>query len=232
MTRSVRASGGCRRFLASAIALVVALTGCGGDDSSSSAPTTVTTAAASPSGATSTIVTSTSSSTHGRATATTGARATSTTMPAATSTTGATMTTTTASRTPASALGFGEIAFTIGTSGQRCALLAETDQQHARGLMGRSDLAGYDAMIFRFAADTTGAFYMRNVPVGLSIAWFAADGRFVSSTDMAPCGDRPDCPTYGPAGPYRFAIEVLQGGLEPLGATAGSVLTLGGACSP
>jgi uncharacterized membrane protein (UPF0127 family) len=98
--------------------------------------------------------------------------------------------------------------------------------------MGRRDLAGYDAMIFRFASDTTGAFYMRDVPVGLSIAWYESDGSFVSSTNMAPCADVPDCPTYGPAGPYRYAIEVLQGGLEPLGATAGSVLTLGGDCRP
>ena len=111
-----------------------------------------------------------------------------------------------------------------------CALLAETAQQRARGLMGRRDLAGYDAMLFRFEADTTGQFYMRNVPVPLSIAWFAADGRFVSSADMAPCPDMDGCPTYGASGPYRFAVEVLQGGLGSLGIGNGSVLTVNGAC--
>ena len=96
--------------------------------------------------------------------------------------------------------------------------------------MGRRDLAGYDAMVFRFAADTTSEFYMRNVPVSLSIAWFAADGRYVSSTDMAPCPDMPGCPTYGASGPYRYALEVLQGGLGALGIGDGSVLSVAGAC--
>ena len=96
--------------------------------------------------------------------------------------------------------------------------------------MGRRDLSGYDAMVFRFDVDGTGGFYMRNVPVGLSIAWFTAEGRFVSSTDMAPCPDREGCPTYVPAGPYRIAVEVLEGGLGRLGIGEGSVLTVGGAC--
>lgn len=141
---------------------------------------------------------------------------------------------TTAPRRDAAALGFGEVAFTVTPSGGSaaafCALLAETATQQARGLMGRRDLAGYDAMVFRFAEDTTSQFYMRNVPVPLSIAWFAADGRFVSSTDMAPCPDRDGCPLYGAAGPYRFALEVLEGGLPRLGIGEGSVLKVGGSC--
>ena len=118
------------------------------------------------------------------------------------------------------------------TAAERCALLADDERQHARGLMGFRDLAGYDGMIFRFAFDTSGPFYMRNVPVGLSIAWFTAEGRFVSSTDMAPCPDQDGCPTYAPAGRYRFALEVLQGGLGRLGVSEGSMLIVGGPCRP
>lgn len=155
-----------------------------------------------------------------------------------TTTTAATTTSAVAPRQSAARLGYGEIAFTIGPAGgpaagaaQRCALLAETDQQQAKGLMGRRDLAGYDAMVFRFAFDGIGAFYMRNVPVGLSIAWFASNGRFVSSTAMSPCPDQEGCPTYAPTGPYRFAVEVLEGGLGRLGIGEGSVLSLGGPCA-
>jgi len=131
--------------------------------------------------------------------------------------------------------GFGETAIQVvpaggGTAGQYCALLASTEEQRAKGLMGRRDLAGFDAMVFVFDADSEGGFFMRNVPVGLSIAWFGADGRFVSATDMASCPDRDDCPTYPPARPYRQAIEVLQGDLAKLGIGEGSVLTVGGAC--
>ena len=42
--------------------------------------------------------------------------------------------------------------------------------------MGRKDLSGYDGMIFRWAQDVQLSFWMRTVPTGLSIAWFASDG--------------------------------------------------------
>ena len=212
---------GRRLIVVVLVALVTAGAACGGDSSTSSAPLT---AATSTSSAPTTIATSTPSSTP--------APPSSTPAPSVTTGTGA-------PRQPASALGFGAIAFSVARVGTRpatapeyCALLAESAQQQARGLMGFRDLAGYDGMIFRFASDTTGPFYMRNVPVGLSIAWFEADGRFVSSTDMAPCPDQEGCPTYAPAGPYRLALEVLEGGLGRLGVGEGSVLTVGGPCRP
>lgn len=133
--------------------------------------------------------------------------------------------------------GFGQVAFRIRpgpgtgvTSAQYCALLAESPDQVARGLMNRRDLAGYDAMVFRFRDDSTSPFYMRNVPMALSVAWFDAAGRFVSSADMAPCGNREDCPLYSPARPYRFALEVPRGGLSRLGVGPGAVLDVGGSC--
>ena len=137
--------------------------------------------------------------------------------------------------TLAGVAGFGETAFQVtpaggGTAGQFCALLADTEEQRAKGLMGRRDLAGYDAMVFVFDDDATDGFFMRNVPVGLSIAWFGADGRFVSAADMAPCPDQDGCPSYAPPAPYRQAVEVLQGDLAELGISEGAVLTVGGAC--
>lgn len=134
--------------------------------------------------------------------------------------------------------GFGEVAFRVQPAEGGsvvtafCALLAATDAQRARGLMEVTDLAGYDGMVFQFPRSTTSAFFMRNTPMPLSIAWFAADGRFISSADMDPCPDRDGCPTYSPAAPYRFALEVPRGQLARLGIRAGSVLQLGGRCSP
>jgi len=132
--------------------------------------------------------------------------------------------------------GFGEVSFTVRpagaaapSAGPYCALLAETTAQVQRGLMGRSDLAGYDGMVFRFPEDSSAGFYMQDVPVPLTVAWFDAQGRFVSSADMATCPDV-NCPTYRPAGPYRFALEVLSGGLGRLAVGPGSVLEVDGAC--
>jgi uncharacterized membrane protein (UPF0127 family) len=128
--------------------------------------------------------------------------------------------------------GFGEIAYTVrGISAVRCALLADTEPQRQQGLMNRTDLAGHDGMLFRFPADTTVSFYMKDTLLPLSIAWFGADGRFVSATDMDPCLGRGDnCPLYPAARPYRYALEVPRGGLAGLGIGPGSTLTLKGAC--
>jgi uncharacterized membrane protein (UPF0127 family) len=134
--------------------------------------------------------------------------------------------------------GFGEISYRVDVTGVpfgsggsvsavRCALLAATSEQHSQGLMGRTDLAGYDGMLFRFDDDTQTSFYMKDTLIPLSIAWFDAEGRFMSTTDMPPCGDEPVCPTYGPDEPYRYALEVPQGGLEPLGIGPGARLLIG-----
>ncbi len=133
---------------------------------------------------------------------------------------------------------FGEVGFRITKAGadalpsttEMCALLAATEQQRAQGLMKVTDLDGYPGMVFRYSGDSSGAFYMRNTPMPLSIAWFDGAGQFVSSTDMAPCEDRSDCPVYAATGPYRYALEVPQGQLAALGIGPGSVLELTGTC--
>lgn len=133
--------------------------------------------------------------------------------------------------------GFGEIAFRIGQPGIRlthedwkCARLADTSDQHAQGLMGRRNLSGYDGMLFRFSSDTSTSFFMKDTPLPLSIAWYDAEGRFVSSADMDPCLGAPECPTYAAKGPYRFALEVERGDLLKLGARPGSRLEVGDRC--
>lgn len=133
--------------------------------------------------------------------------------------------------------GFGEVAVTVRPARGSdllawCLLAALQAEQRARGLMQVTDLQGYSGMVFVYDEDVTNAFYMRNTPTPLSIAWIASDGTVVSTADMEPCEDRDGCPTYQPAGPYRTAIEVFQGGLDELGITAGATVTVGGPCAP
>ncbi len=84
--------------------------------------------------------------------------------------------------------------------------------------MGVTDMGGADGMVFLFGEPSTSAFWMRDTPMPLSIAFFDAAGAFVSAADMAPCldGTREDCPRYQAGGPYASAIEVPQGGLDEL----------------
>jgi len=97
--------------------------------------------------------------------------------------------------------------------------------------MNRTNLAGYDGMLFQFSAPTTVDFYMKDTLIPLSIAWFDGSGHFVSATDMTPCPTQDNCPLYGAASPYTDALEVPEGGLGRLGIGPGSVLTVGGSCS-
>jgi uncharacterized membrane protein (UPF0127 family) len=133
--------------------------------------------------------------------------------------------------------GFGEVAVSVTPAGggdllEWCLLAARAAEQRGRGLMEVTDLQGYSGMAFIYDEDVANAFYIRNTPTPLSIAWIAADGSVVSTADMAPCEDREGCPTYPPAGPYRTAIEVFQGGLPALGITEGAQVTVGGECGP
>jgi uncharacterized membrane protein (UPF0127 family) len=133
--------------------------------------------------------------------------------------------------------GFDEVAVSIDPGDGRgplawCLLAAMTQEQRHQGLMGVEDLQGYPGMVFVYPEDSGNSFWMRNTPMPLSIAWVAEDGSLVSSTDMAPCGDRDDCPTYPSGGTYRMAIEVPQGQLADLGLVAGSTTRVTGGCAP
>lgn len=114
-----------------------------------------------------------------------------------------------------------------------CLLLARTGAQRGQGLIGVSDLQGYDGMAFLYPEDVQNPYHMRDVPRPLSIAWFTAEGEVVSTAEMEPCPAADErCPLYSAAGPYRFAIEVFEGGLDDLGVVEGSRIWFTGACAP
>lgn len=134
---------------------------------------------------------------------------------------------------------FGQVSATVtepdGTKHRLCLLHAETAQQRQRGLMGVTEpmLGGCDGMAFSFPEDTTSPFWMRNTPLPLSVAYFDAQGRLVSTVDMAPCGNYARCRLYRATGPYRYALEMPRGRLPEFGIVPGARLTLGPpACLP
>ena len=126
--------------------------------------------------------------------------------------------------------GFGEVVVSVTTPDGRicelCLLSAIDGPQRERGLMEVTDedLGGYDGMLFEYPEEQPGAFWMRNTPQPLSIAWFDDRGELVSTADMQPCGDSSDCPTYPAAGTFKYAIEVPQGMLDDIGAEPGATL--------
>ena len=90
----------------------------------------------------------------------------------------------------------------------------------ARGLMGRTEVPPGRGMVFLYPDDVRESFWMKDTLVPLSIAFVAADGRVVSVAEMTPCRADP-CPTYAPAGPYRYAVELRAGAFPAAGVGAG-----------
>jgi uncharacterized membrane protein (UPF0127 family) len=91
----------------------------------------------------------------------------------------------------------------------------------ARGLMGRRRVPEGTGMVFLYPEDVAEAYWMKNTLVPLSIAFVAADGRVVSVAEMTPCAADP-CPSYPPAGPYRYAVELAAGSFAAAGVGPGA----------
>lgn len=85
-----------------------------------------------------------------------------------------------------------------------------------RGLMHRGEVPPGTGMLFAWPEDNTGAFWMKDTLVPLSIAFADADGRILRVLDMEPCEADP-CPSYDPGVSYRGTLEVNQGFFDEVG---------------
>ena len=101
----------------------------------------------------------------------------------------------------------------------RLEVAADPDAR-ARGLMDRTEVPEGTGMVFLYPRDVAEAYWMKNTLVPLSIAFVAADGRVVSVAEMTPCTADP-CPSYPPAGPYRYAVELPAGAFRAAGVGEG-----------
>jgi uncharacterized protein len=97
--------------------------------------------------------------------------------------------------------------------------VADRSELRRRGLMEVSDLGELDGMLFVMDETVNSAFTMRNTLIPLHIAFFAESGELVDVLEMTPCVEEP-CPSYRPAGRYRYALEVPLGGFDGLDPTA------------
>jgi uncharacterized membrane protein (UPF0127 family) len=100
-------------------------------------------------------------------------------------------------------------------------VIVDEPGERSQGLRGRRDLGDYDGMLFVYDADATTPYTMAGVPVPLDVGFYGADGSEVDRLEMVPCaGTDGTCPPYVSAGPFRFALETLAGGL-PAGRLTG-----------
>ena len=118
-----------------------------------------------------------------------------------------------------------------GSTCQLCLWLAESQDQRSAGLMFVTDLGPGDGMAFVYPEPHSGAFWMKNTVIPLSIAFYDAPGAFLGGFDMAPCTSDP-CLQYPTPDGFTIAIETTQGGLSELGLEPGSAFELLGTPCP
>jgi uncharacterized protein len=103
--------------------------------------------------------------------------------------------------------------------------IADTDDERAVGLMGRTSLPADAGMLFVYPGPTEGAYWMKDTLIPLSIAFYDVDGTILRILDMEPCRRDP-CPVYDPGVRYAGALEVNQGAFERWGVREGDRLEL------
>ncbi len=99
--------------------------------------------------------------------------------------------------------------------------LARTDQEHETGLMGRQSVPDDTGMLFIFKQTGRTAFWMKDTPLSLSIAFIAQDGKIVDVQDM----ESYSLDNHAPNQDYIYALEVSKGYFARKGVKPGDTFT-------
>ncbi len=120
-----------------------------------------------------------------------------------------------------------------GNVEEHCVWLADSELERQQGLSEITDplIAGGEAMVFSFDADSDRTFWMKDTVLPLSIAWIDGEGAVIGTTDMDPCpATSTNCEKFSAKRPYRLAIEMAQGRLQDWGIRPGATVSLGASC--
>jgi uncharacterized protein len=106
--------------------------------------------------------------------------------------------------------------------------LAESSEQHSRGLMYRKALPKDSGMLFVFQDEQVRSFWMKNTFIDLSIAFFSADLTLIDIQDMTAVNSVmvQSPPSYKSRGPAKFALEMERGWFEKNKIKVGAKLVL------
>ena len=127
---------------------------------------------------------------------------------------------------PAPQTNLPKVSLTLGTN-TLSAQIAADDASRERGLMSRTNLSENEGMVFVFPAPRSVAFWMKDTPTPLSIAYVGPSGRIFEIHDMKPFDETP-IPSASSA--VTYAIETPKGWFAKHGILAGS--TVSGLPSP
>jgi len=98
--------------------------------------------------------------------------------------------------------------------------LATTSEQHATGLMFRTDMPQHEGMLFIFERPAQQCFWMKNTLIPLAAAFVADDGTIVNIAEMKAQALTSHCSEK----PVRYVLEMNAGWFAKKGLKAGNRL--------
>lgn len=105
--------------------------------------------------------------------------------------------------------------------------LAETMDQHERGLMFRKSLRKDAGMLFVFEDQQIRSFWMKNTIIDLSIGYFNKDKKLIDIQEMkATSMLQRDIPTYPSRGPAQYALEMSPKWFDKNNIKTGAILQI------
>lgn len=102
--------------------------------------------------------------------------------------------------------------------------LAKTEKQREQGFMFREKIPEDTGMLFVFDRDERLAFWMKNTPTPLSIAYISSSGKIRAIFDMEPFNEKTVVSPFS----VRYALEVPKGWFEKVGIKVGDSVDLSG----
>jgi uncharacterized membrane protein (UPF0127 family) len=106
--------------------------------------------------------------------------------------------------------------------------VADDEEERARGLMFRDQLAADHGMLFIHETEEPQSYWMKNTRIPLDILYFDNARKLVSQRrEVPPCTLGDACPAYPSDAPARYVLELNAGEAARLGLTNGAVMAFG-----
>lgn len=117
----------------------------------------------------------------------------------------------------------------VELGGQRYTVeIADDNDERARGLMFRDELATGTGMLFIHDSEEPEAYWMKNTKIPLDILYFDNARKLVAQQrDVPPCSAGNACPTYPSNAPARYVLELNAGEAAKLKLENGTELVFG-----
>ena len=117
----------------------------------------------------------------------------------------------------------------VELGGQRYTVeIADDNDERARGLMFRDELAAGTGMLFIHDSEQPEAYWMKNTKIPLDILYFDSARKLVAQQrDVPPCSAGNGCPSYPSNAPARYVLELNAGEAARLKLENGAELILG-----